>query len=284
MSKLIDMTGMTVGNWKVLRRGDPIEYAGGNKSTTWVCQCIKNPEYVTVKLGTELRKLNGETCRACPGCHEMDLKGREFGRWKVLERGDDYVDKNGRVYHKWVCQCSCEKGTIKEVLGKNLLRGTSNSCGCLAAEAASKNFSKHNKSNTRLYNVWLNMRKRCSNKNDPAFERYGGRGIAVCEEWNDFNNFEEWALANGYSDNLTIDRIDNNDGYRPGNCRWADYKTQANNRRKNMHITIDGITHTASEWSDITGIPSYEIRFRIRHGWDPRRAVETPLGKRLMKG
>ena len=280
MSKLIDMTGEIYGNWRVLQRGETRKYPSGKTSTTWVCQCVKNPEYITTKLGNELRKVKNETCKACPGCHEMDLTGKKFNRWNVLSRADDYIDSSGRVYHTWLCQCSCEKQTLRVVLGKNLLRGTSNSCGCLAAEAASKNFSTHKMSNTRLYGIWSNMRKRCLNQNDSAYKNYGGRGISICSEWEDFACFMEWALTHGYNDTLTIDRIDNNKGYAPENCRWVNYKTQANNTRNNVNITIDGVTHTASEWGDITGVPSYEILFRMHHGWSPERAVKTPLMKK----
>ena len=277
MSKLIDLTGKVFGNWEVLNRGESVKYPNGKSSTVWVCRCIKNPDYITTKLSQEIRRVNKETCRACPGCHEMDLTGKKFGRWNVLEKADDYIDANGRIYHRWLCQCDCEKHTKKIVLGKNLLRGTSNSCGCLAAEAASKNFSTHRKSDTRLYGIWANMRKRCSNSNDPAYKNYGGRGIHVCKEWDDFSRFEEWAMSHGYDDTLTIDRIDNNDGYKPTNCRWVDYKTQANNTRQNIRVTIEGVTHTVAEWSDIHGVPAYEIHFRMHHGWDPEKAVLTPL-------
>ena len=277
MSKLIDLTGQTFGNWKVLERAETKRYKSGGTATAWLCQCIKNPSCQMVKLGAELRLVKEPTCKACPGCHEMDLTGKQFGRWTVLERADDYIDKTGRVYHVWKCQCGCEKHTIKNVLAKNLLRGTSQSCGCIAAEFCKENFSTHRGTDTRLYGIWTNMRKRCINPNDSAYPNYGGRGITVCEEWNSFENFRDWAEDNGYDDTLTIDRINNNVGYSPDNCRWADYKTQANNTRNNVHITLNGETHTISQWGDITGVPAYEIAFRIRHGWNEEDAVMTPL-------
>lgn len=280
MSKLKDLTGMQFGYWKVLRRGENSKYKCGSSATTWICQCTKNSEYITTKIGSELRKVKSKTCRACPGCHNLDLTGRRFGRWKVLQRADDYIDSTGRVYHRWLCECSCEKHTKKVVLAKNLLRGSSQSCGCLVVDVVSEMFATHRKTNTRLYGIWSNMKKRCTNKNDPAYRNYGGRGISVCDEWNNYERFEEWAMSHGYSDLLTIDRIDNSKGYSPDNCRWATYKEQANNTRSNVHVVINGVDHTVAEWSDITGVPTYEIYFRMHHGWDGERAVMTPLQKR----
>ena len=277
MKKLIDLTGQIFGNWKVLGRGETKKYKSGKTATTWICQCIKNPLCQITKLGSALRKVKETTCHGCQGCHEMDLVGRQFGRWTVLGKEDDYIDKSGRIYHVWKCQCSCANHTVKNVLAKNLLRGTSQSCGCLSIEFCKENFSTHHESETRLYGIWCNMRKRCNNPNDSAYPRYGGRGITVCDEWNEYENFRDWANTNGYDNTLTIDRINNDEGYNPNNCRWVDYKTQANNTRNNVNITIDSETHTISQWSDITGVPAYEIAFRIRHGWDEIDAVMTPL-------
>lgn len=122
---------------------------------------------------------------------------------------------------------------------------------------------KHGKKGTKLYNTWLHMKTRCYNKNYNRYDDYGGRGITICDEWiNDFKAFYDWSMSNGYKDNLTIDRIDVNGNYEPDNCRWADRKTQANNRRNNVYLTYNGKTKTISQWSRELNIPENTIRSR----------------------
>ena len=125
----------------------------------------------------------------------------------------------------------------------------------------------HGKEPKRLYFAWSNMRRRCYQKQNEKYASYGGRGIKVCDEWlHSFPAFREWALANGYKDNLTLDRIDANGNYEPSNCRWETQKTQQNNRRNNHRIEYNGETHTLAEWSEITGIPHYTISRREKKG------------------
>ena len=130
----------------------------------------------------------------------------------------------------------------------------------------------------RLYVIWLRMRQRCNNPTDQKYSDYGGRGISVCREWNeDYGAFKAWALANGYDDSLTIDREDNDGNYCPENCRWATRRQQANNRRTNHHLTLNGETKTLSEWEDATGINSLTILRRVRQGWSVTDALTTPV-------
>lgn len=117
-------------------------------------------------------------------------------------------------------------------------------------------------SQRRLYKIWERMKSRCNNPNARSYKYYGGRGINVCKEWENFVPFAKWAEANGYSDDLTIDRIDVNGDYEPSNCRWVTMKVQQNNKRNNVHIVIDGVDHTASEWSDISGVSASKILYR----------------------
>lgn len=134
--------------------------------------------------------------------------------------------------------------------------------------------------NSRLYCIWRHMKERCNNPNHVAFQHYGGRGITVCEQWkNDFLGFKEWALQNGYSAELTIDRIDNNGGYTPNNCRWATREQQQNNRRTNHLLTFLGETHSIAEWGRLTGISRITIRSRIREGWSTEEALTIPVRK-----
>lgn len=139
--------------------------------------------------------------------------------------------------------------------------------------------------NTRLYKTWATMKQRCHNPNDHAYERYGGRGITVCEEWfNDYHQFSKWAKESGYSDDLTLDRIDNNKGYFPGNCRWATYQDQARNRRNTRLATLNGETHDLSTWADITGIERNAIYQRIYRGWSDEAALTTPIQMQFSRG
>lgn len=140
----------------------------------------------------------------------------------------------------------------------------------------------HKHSNTRLYHVWERMKDRCYNKNSSAFQRYGGRGIKVCDEWkDDFQTFMDWSVSHGYDVNLTIDRINNDGNYEPSNCRWATMLEQQNNKRSNKILTINGEGHTISQWSRIVGINPQTICERLKRGWDVEKAITTKVGGRF---
>lgn len=124
---------------------------------------------------------------------------------------------------------------------------------------------KHGLTHTRLYSIWKCMRQRCLSKQHKDYKDYGGRGISICDEWGDFRTFYDWAMKNGYSDDLTIDRINNNGNYCPENCRWSDKYVQSRNRRFTT-LTRSGETHTIDEWSKIIGVSNSCIRYRIRKG------------------
>jgi hypothetical protein len=135
---------------------------------------------------------------------------------------------------------------------------------------------KHGKTNTKLYGVWSTMKSRCLNPNSASYKLYGKRGIKVCEEWaNDFQAFYEWAVSTGYHEGLSIDRIDTNGNYEPSNCRWADAKMQASNRRSSHIVTLNGESHTIAEWSKITGIKSSTLYMRLnKYGYSVDDALE----------
>lgn len=132
----------------------------------------------------------------------------------------------------------------------------------------------------RIYHIYTTMLQRTGNKNKQGYNRYGGRGIRVCDEWeNDFMSFYDWSMKNGYSDEKTIDRIDNDGDYNPENCRWVDGITQANNRRTNRRYTINGETKTVAEWAKVFNLDKYLVYGRLRNGWDIQRSLTKPVDK-----
>ena len=137
--------------------------------------------------------------------------------------------------------------------------------------------AKHGMHNTRLYRIWRGIKQRCTNPNYHSYADYGGRGITVCDEWLEFEPFRDWALANGYRDDFTIDRIDSNGSYTPENSRWASMRTQQNNKRNNRKLTYNGITRTVPEWARITNIPVTAIYKRMKHNWPAERILTEKI-------
>ena len=143
----------------------------------------------------------------------------------------------------------------------------------------------HGMVGTRVYRIWGKMKERCYNRNHDAYKNYGGRGITVCDEWQRFKPFCEWAMANGYADNLTLDRKDNDKGYSPENCRWVTMNEQENNRRNNRIITFHGESLTVSQWAERNSISPSTLYSRIYiYGWDFERAISTPPRTKIEKG
>lgn len=150
-------------------------------------------------------------------------------------------------------------------------------CKCKGYEVIRGEGTTHNSTKTRLYKIWSGMHERCYREKHPHYKDYGGRGITICEEWNDFSRFKEWACQSGYSDALTLDRIDNNCNYEPYNCRCVTMKEQQNNRRSNHFLEYSGERHTITEWSEKTGIPKTTIRMRVQAGWGAEEALTKPI-------
>lgn len=203
-----------------------------------------------------------------------DLTGQRFGRLVVIRK--DHVARNHNI--AWLCKCDC--GNYHIATTANLHRGSVKSCGCWYRDyikAGGNNRTTHGKSKTRLYKAWTQMKQRCYNQHKDGYEDYGGRGITVCEEWrNSFEAFYKWSIANGYTDKLSIDRINVNGNYEPSNCRWATNKEQSNNRRSNIHIEYKGEVKTLKQWAEEKGICEKTLKHRIESGWDIEKAMETP--------
>lgn len=213
---------------------------------------------------------------------DSDMIGKRFGKLTVLEYAG--VDNHRCKLFKCLCDCGKETTTRKS----RLINGGTQSCGCLVSEVWSKMTYKHGHAThekyNRVYAIWSHMVDRCHNENNPAYQRYGARGITVCDEWReDVDSFIDWANNNGYSDDLSLDRKDNDKGYSPDNCRWVDDVTQGNNKRNNVLITHNGETHTAAEWGRILGVDAKLLRMRKSKGWSDERIITEPIhntGKR----
>lgn len=202
---------------------------------------------------------------------KSNLIGQKFGRLTVLK----YVYSKYKKRH-WLCQCKC--GNVSIVSTSQLKSGKTKSCGCLRRETTSQNAKKikstHHLTNTRIYSIWRSMKKRCYLSSNDAYKDYGARGIKVCDKWkNDFISFYNWAMANGYKEDLTLDRINVNGNYEPNNCRWANWKVQQNNKRNNIFLTYNNITKNIYEWSEITGIKYCTIWWRYNKGWNTERIL-----------
>lgn len=201
-----------------------------------------------------------------------DLIGQRFGKLTVIKR----LENNYHGNTTWLCKCDC--GNEIKVLGYRLTTGQTKSCGCLK----SKYKGKQKRIRDIIHSRYHNMKQRCYNPNEKAYKNYGGRGITVCEEWKQsFEPFYDWAICNGFKEYLTIDRIDNNKGYSPENCRWITRKEQNNNFRKNRLITYNGETKTMAQWAEILNIKYKIFSSRFASGWSLDRLFNTPYIPRI---
>lgn len=203
--------------------------------------------------------------------HQINIIGKKFGRLTVLkEVKTKYKDRY------FLCKCEC--GNEKIIRGSHLTTNATISCGCYRDEKITKLNTTHHLSKSRIYSIYKDIIKRCTNQSHSTYKNYGGRGIIICEEWkNDFLCFYNWAINNGYKEDLTIDRINVNGNYEPDNCRWITKKQQSNNKRNSHYLTFKGQTSTIAEWGEKLNIRASKIRKRInQYHWTVERALTTP--------
>lgn len=204
------------------------------------------------------------------------LKGRRFDRWTVVER--DMTARRGKQVY-WVCRCDC--GTVRSVAAGSLLRGLSRSCRCIVTEVTARRNHKHGGSRSTEHLVWCNMRRRCNDPTTLNYHLYGGRGITVCDRWQDFAAFLA-DMGSRPSPKHSIDRKDNNRGYSPENCVWQTRAHQNRNTRQNHYLTFQGRTQTITDWARQLGLRHTTLCQRInQYGWSIEKALTTPVTNRI---
>lgn len=210
----------------------------------------------------------------------IDLSGQRFGHLTVIGR---YGTARKGEAAKWQCLCDC--GNTAIVTSSNLRYGNQVSCGCQRIKKSLLNIARYNEQhrstrNRRIFRIWVGMRNRCGNPQNDSYPYYGGRGIAVCDEWKKYELFENWALSSGYLENLTLDRIDVNGPYSPDNCRWVTMKEQAYNRRDNRRISYQGKCLTITEWAKILKCSPSCLYYRLDAGWPIEEVLSLPPNRR----
>lgn len=266
MGKFIDLKGKKFGMLFVVNNTNKKDKSG---SIIWLCKCDCGN---LIEISTSaLKRPERKSCGCLMNKHKS-LLNKKFGKLKVIEELS--FDKQ---QHSYKCICKCDCGNEIIVNANNLTSNKTLSCGCYRKDVL-KNRKKHGDTNKRLYHIWNGMKQRCYNEHSKNYTNYGKRGIKVCDEWlENYLNFKQWALKNGYRDDLSIDRINNNKGYYPENCRWETAKVQANNTRNTKILTINNKTLSLQQWSEIVGIKSSTILARLNRGWSKHDSVFTPL-------
>jgi len=252
-SLVIDITGQ---KFNMLT---PIKYLGGSM---WDCVCDCGS--TVIARGQDIRNGRHKSC----GCIQADedLSGKRFTRL-IAHTLIKEADKHGRLWAKWMCECDC--GNKVKVLARSLKCGNTKSCGCLNKEKK----TKHGQCHTPEYAAWRSMLQRCNNTRAKNYHRYGGRGITVCVEWHDFTIFIE-DMGKRPSGKHSLDRIENNKGYDPDNCRWATRCEQNSNKCTNKFVELDGETKTITEWCNEFGQQVAVVRKRMKRGMSIREALK----------
>ena len=254
--KLKDLTGQKFGRLTVIERAENAKCG----KTRWLCKCDCSNEVVV--QGDHLKCGLTQSCGCLGGGKLKDLTGMKFGRLTVLERAEN---KGTRTC--WLCKCDC--GNEVTVLGEDLKSGHTQSCGCLHREQVAEFFTKHGMCRTSIYNTWCGMLARCYNSECKSYPCYGGRGIKVYPDWiNDFQAFYDYVsqLENFGVEGYTLDRIDNEGNYEPGNLRWADIKAQNRNTRRNIFVEYNGEQMCLKDAAQKSGINYGTLQSRYSKG------------------
>lgn len=261
MSKLIDLTGEKFGMLSVINRAEN-DNQGRAK---WLCKCECGNNIIVTS--THLKTGHTKSC----GCANKlpDLTGMKFSRLTAIKQ----VKKGKRLAYHCICDC----GNTINVTSNKLYSGHTKSCGCYNLESLKNRSTTHGKSKTRLYHIWGKMKTRCRNPKTPTYKWYGGKGVSVCDEWQEFQPFYDWSIANGYTEKLTIDRINVNGNYEPSNCRWVDMKTQMNNQTSNVLVTYNDKTQTLSQWANELDINAKTLYTRFERCWSIEEALLKPV-------
>lgn len=289
MSKLRDLTGRKFGRLTVIGR-DTTRPKGktwwrcrcdcGNESIVWAANLLNGHTASCGCLADEARRHPRARRKHSPSIMTEDIIGRRYGRLVVT----GYAGRDEHHRRTFYCRCDCGNDVI--AIYSNLQCGDKKSCGCIR-RGHPPTYIKHGDSRSgpyrRIHSIWKGMVERCEfpqRCSQRDWRLYGARGIRVCAEWHDYGTFKDWALAHGYNDSLTIDRIDPDGDYEPSNCRWADFETQANNRRGNVFIEYQGERLTVAQWSRRIGVSQPVIHKRLKAGWSPERILTTPADRR----
>lgn len=253
--KNIDLMGMKFGKLTVIRKAEDYVSPKGKHESKWLCKCECGNEKSVRQ--SDLHSRRTQSCGKCKSALNkteqkklygkfLDITNQKFGKLTALYR----VGQNNKHHSIWHCKCEC--GKEKDILIDSLRSGRTKSCGCLVKQKTTERNTIHGFSKTRIYKEWKAMKERCYRMTHQYYNYYGGKGIEVCEEWkNSFKNFYEWAINNGYQDDLTLDRMDNNKDYMPNNCKWSTQIEQANNRTNNIEVFYDNDWRSVNEVAKI---------------------------------
>ncbi len=223
--------------------------------------------------------------QACPGNTKgvgvlpkrLEIKaGDRFGRLTIIRELSKYKQKR-----YFLCRCEC--GNTRRVRLVAMRAGEIKSCGCLRDEQNRVAGYKHGLHGSGPYWSWRDMKQRCFNLNNVSYKYYGGRGITICEEWLEYENFYAWAIENGHKSGLTIERINNNGNYEPKNCCWIPAQKQSENTRRSKYISYQGETKILKHWAKATGIRYSVLQARFANGWSTEKALNTPVRKQVAR-
>lgn len=270
-----DISGMRFGRLVAIKSTNERAIRKNNKKAgyIWECQCDCG-NIVNIEIGL----LTGGYTKSCGCLHSEivsrnmkkgNLEGQKFGKLKVIKWLPVSERAENNKYSPYLCLCEC--GNYVQAKTYELKSGNKKSCGCIHEQYSHEHKETartHGQSKTRLYKVWSVIKDRCLNSNNKAYQRYGGRGISICQEWLDFEHFRDWAYSNGYDENAprgkcTLDRIDNDGNYEPSNCMWATMKEQRLNQSCTKLHEYKGKRMVASDWAKELNIPYEKIRIAL---------------------